>query len=204
MKTIHEMGKYQQKRRYVIGLIIAILIFALLFIRSSWYGHVHEYIEAFGLGFIVVAIIGRLWCTLYIGGRKSAEIVAIGPYSISRNPLYVFSTIGAIGIGAQTGSLILSALMGLLCYLAFLRVILVEENFLKTNFGTPYENYCQKVPRFFPKFSLFQDAVELIVKPDRLYRTFGDGLVFFIAYPVFEFIEYLQDSNVLPVLFHMY
>ncbi|UXN07928.1 methyltransferase family protein [Bartonella sp. HY761] len=204
MKTIHEMGKYQQKRRYVIGIIIALLIFALLFIRSSWYGHMHEYIEAFGLSFIVFAIIGRLWCTLYIGGRKSAEIVAIGPYSMSRNPLYVFSTIGAIGIGAQTGSLILALVMGLLCYLAFLRVILVEEKFLQGNFGAPYQQYCQKVPRFFPKFSLFQDAIELTVKPDRLYRTFGDGLVFFIAYPVFEFIEYLQDSQILPVLFYMY
>lgn len=204
MKTIHEMGKYQQKRRYIIGLIIAVLIFALLFIRSSWYGHMHEYIEAFGLGFIVVAIIGRLWCTLYIGGRKSAEIVAIGPYSMSRNPLYVFSSIGAIGIGAQTGSLILALVMGVLCYLAFLRVILVEEKFLQGNFGEPYQQYCQKVPRFFPKFALFHDAAELIVKPDRLYRTFGDGLVFFIAYPVFEFIEYLQDSQILPILFYMY
>ncbi|UXM96526.1 isoprenylcysteine carboxylmethyltransferase family protein (plasmid) [Bartonella sp. HY329] len=204
MKTIQEMGKYQQKRRYVIGLIIVVLIFALLFIRSSWYGHMHEYIEAFGLGFIVFAIIGRLWCTLYIGGRKSAEIVAIGPYSISRNPLYVFSAIGAIGIGAQTGSIVLALIMGFLCYIAFLRVILVEEKFLQGNFGEPYQQYCQKVPRFFPKFSLFHDANELIVKPDRLYRTFSDGLVFFIAYPVFEFIEYLQDSNILPVLFHMY
>lgn len=204
MKTIHEMGKYQQNRRYIIGVIIALLIFALLFIRSAWYGHIHEYIEAFGLGFIVIAIIGRLWCTLYIGGRKSAEIVNTGPYSVTRNPLYVFSTIGAIGIGALTGSIILSLLIGLLCYLAFLCVILVEEKFLTGIFGAPYQHYCQNVPRFFPKLSLFHDKNELTVKLDRVYRTFFDGLFFFIAYPFFEFTEYLQDSNILSVLFHLY
>jgi len=91
-----------------------------------------------------------------------------------------------------------------LCYLAFSVVIRTEEKFLKQNFGKPYEAYCASVPRFFPHPSLFRDDKELIVRPDRLYRTFTDGLVFFVAYPFFEFVEYLQDTNVLPVLLHLY
>ncbi|MEJ5080280.1 methyltransferase family protein [Ochrobactrum sp. MYb379] len=204
MKTLSELGKYQQKRRLAIAIVIGFLVFALLFVRSQSTDHMHEYIEAFGISLIVAAILGRMWCTLYIGGRKSAEIVQTGPYSMTRNPLYVFSSIGAIGIGAQTGSIIIALAFGLLCYLAFATVIRTEEKFLKTNFGKPYEAYCASVPRFFPKFSLFRDEDELRVKPDRLYRTFTDGLVFFVAYPFFEFIEYLQDIGSLPVLLRLY
>lgn len=204
MKTLGELGKYQQRRRFAIGAVIVLLVVALLFVGSRSTGHFHEYIEAFGLSLIVAAIIGRMWCTLYIGGRKSAEIVQSGPYSVTRNPLYVFSSIGAMGIGAQTGSLTIAITFGVLCYLAFSVVIRTEEKFLKQNFGKPYEAYCASVPRFFPNPSLFHDDKELIVRPDRLYRTFTDGLVFFVAYPFFEFVEYLQDTNVLPVLLHLY
>ncbi len=204
MKTLGELGKYQQRRRLAIGAVVVLLVVALLFVSSQSTGHFHEYIEAFGLSLIVAAIIGRMWCTLYIGGRKSAEIVQSGPYSVTRNPLYVFSSIGAMGIGAQTGSVIIAVAFGVLCYLAFSVVIRTEEKFLKQNFGKPYEAYCASVPRFFPKLSLFRDDKELIVRPDRLYRTFTDGLVFFVAYPFFEFVEYLQDIHVLPVLLRLY
>lgn len=204
MKTLGQLGKYQQRRRFAIAIVLSLLVIALLFVRSQSMGHLHEYIEAFGISLIVMAIIGRMWCTLYIGGRKSAEIVRIGPYSMSRNPLYVFSAIGAIGIGAQTGSFIIALAFGVLCYLAFATVTRTEEKFLKANFGQPYEEYCASVPRFFPNFALFRDEKELLVKPDRIYRTFMDGLVFFVAYPFFEFVEYLQDAGTLPVLLRLY
>lgn len=204
MKTLRELGKYQQRRRMVIAIIIALLVLALLFVRSQSPDYIHEYIEAIGLSLIVAAIVGRMWCTLYIGGRKSAEIVSSGPYSVSRNPLYVFSTIGAIGIGAQTGSAIIALIFGVLCYLAFSIVIRTEEKFLTQNFGQPYRDYLETVPRFFPKFSLFRDEAELVVKPQRVYRTFTDGLVFFVAYPFFEFIEYLQNVGTLPVFLRLY
>lgn len=204
MKTLGQLGQYQQRRRLAIAIVLSLLVFALLFVRSQSTGHMHEYLEAFGISLIVMAIIGRMWCTLYIGGRKSAEIVQDGPYSMTRNPLYVFSTIGAIGIGAQTGSLIVALAFGILCYLAFASVIRTEEAFLKASFGKPYEDYCKAVPRFFPRLSLFRDKAELLVKPDRIYRTFMDGLVFFVAYPFFEFVEYLQDAGILPVLLRLY
>ena len=109
-----------------------------------------------------------------------------------------------MGIGAQTGSLIITLGFGVLCYLAFSIVIRTEEKFLEQNFGEPYRAYCREVPRFFPKFSLLHDDDKVIVKPDRLYRTFVDGLVFFVAYPFFEIVEYLQGTHVLPVLLRLY
>ncbi|RCS22304.1 isoprenylcysteine carboxylmethyltransferase family protein [Phyllobacterium salinisoli] len=213
MQTLSDMGRFQKRRRIVVALIILLLLLALLFVGSAWGDNdimdipeydIHEYIEAVGLSFIVLAIVGRMWCTLYIGGRKSAEIVRDGPYSVSRNPLYVFSTLGAAGIGALTGSLVIALGFAVLCYLAFHVVIIAEENYLKKAFGEPYRAYLAEVPRFFPRFSLFRDSAELTVRPERVYRTLTDGLVFFVAYPFFEFVEYLQGAHVLPVLFRLY
>ncbi len=104
----------------------------------------------------------------------------------------------------QTGSSIVAVCFGILCYIAFSIVIRTEEKILEQSFGEPYRAYCRDVPRFFPKFSLYNDDATVTVKPDRLYRTFTDGLVFFVAYPFFEFIEYLQDMGTLPILFHIY
>jgi protein-S-isoprenylcysteine O-methyltransferase Ste14 len=51
----------------------------------------------------VIAILGRAWSTRYIGERKANLLVTEGPYSVSRNPLYLFSF-----LGAQTGSLLIA------------------------------------------------------------------------------------------------
>jgi protein-S-isoprenylcysteine O-methyltransferase Ste14 len=204
-QTAASLDRYQSLRRFWLAVGIALLTAILLFVSSAWTSETaHDFIEAFGLAFIGVAIIGRLWCTLYIGGRKAGEIVSAGPYSVSRNPLYVFSTIGAVGVGAQSGSLIVAILFGVLCLLAFYVVARREERFLATQFAGTYSNYVSRVPRFMPKFSIFRDETSLTVLPARLYTTFVDGLVFFAAAPAFEAVEYLQDSGILPVLLRLY
>ena len=75
---------------------------AALLHESRWrvpYPHLYALIEKAGLALIVICILGRTWCTLYIGGRKKRELINKGPYSVVRNPLYFFTTIGAAGIG---------------------------------------------------------------------------------------------------------
>jgi protein-S-isoprenylcysteine O-methyltransferase Ste14 len=200
-----DMSRFQRRRRIVMAFIIALILLALLTIRSAWNKNwFHEYIEDFGIGVIVLAILGRTWCTLYIGGRKSTEIVRLGPYSISRNPLYVFSTFGAAGIGMMTGSLTVMFTLALICYAAFHFVILAEEGYLQKTFGEAYTAYKREVPRFFPKLSLYKEAEVLSVRASMLYKTLADGLVFFVSYPLLEFVEYLQASGIVPVLLRLY
>ncbi|MDH6231294.1 protein-S-isoprenylcysteine O-methyltransferase Ste14 [Mesorhizobium soli] len=206
MSSSSDLSRFQHRRRLALAALITVAFVALLFVQSALPAgsKSHEYVEVVGFVLILVAILGRTWCTLYIGGRKSAEIVDKGPYSVTRNPLYVFSAIGAGGVGALMGSVTVAVIFAVLTYLSFLYVILVEEDYLKRTFGEVYLRYLDRVPRFFPNFSLFKDAEMLSVRPKTLYRTFTDGLIFLVAYPFFEFVEYLQDSGVLPVLFHLY
>ena len=163
----------------------------------------HERIEAIGLAAMIFAIVGRAWCSLYIGGRKKAEIVDRGPYSISRNPLYVFSFIGAFGIGAQTGSVTVSLLFVAAAVWIFAQTVQREEGFLSREFGETYARYVARTPRFGPNFSLWRDEPELTVRPEFFLTTIRDGLVLLVAIPVFELIDLGQAQGWLHVLTHL-
>lgn len=204
----HERGalsRYQSMRRLTLAVLVAGLLAVLLFGQSMFPPEttVHEAIEMFGILLIFLGIIGRLWSTLYIGGRKAEEVVAGGPYSITRNPLYVFSSMAAAGVGAQIGSFTAMIGFGLVCAAAFHVVILREERFLKKAMGAPYEAYLKRVPRFFPNLSLYEEGNTGAFRPKLLLTTLLDGLVFLVAVPFFEIIDTAQVSGWLPVLFRM-
>lgn len=198
------LSQYQSLRRLALAVLIALAFTAFLVIRSAWGEEEHEAIEIAGMALISVGIVGRMWCTLYIGDRKSKDIVDNGPYSVTRNPLYLFSSIAAGGVGAQTGSLVL----GLVCFAAsvaaFSLVIRREERHLDGLFGAAYAHYKTRVPRFWPSPRLFADSARLDISTGRLYRTLGDGLVFFAAVPAFEFVELLQRSQMMPTVLSLY
>lgn len=199
----HGLGSYQHMRRLVLAVLIVVMFAALLFGQSVFPPDtpVHETIEMVGVLLIFLGVVGRLWSTLYIGGRKSSEVVTGGPYSITRNPLYVFSTLAAAGVGAQMGSITATVGFGVLCAGAFYIVILREERYLKEVLGAPYQAYLAKVPRFLPKLSLYEEGDTGSFKPRLLRTTLLDGLVFLVALPFFELIDGAQQSGMLPVLF---
>ncbi len=199
------LGTYQSLRRLVLAILIVAMFAALLFGEAIYppESFIHETVEMVGVLMIFLGIVGRLWSTLYIGGRKSHEVVTGGPYSITRNPLYVFSTLAAAGVGAQMGSIVATIGFGLVCAIAFHIVILREERFLSAELGAPYKAYLARVPRFIPKLSLYQEGDTGSFRPRLLLNTLLDGLVFLIAMPIFELIENAQGSGALPILFRL-
>lgn len=185
------------------GALLAVTV--LLLSDSRWPSGtpVHETIEWIGIILMVIAILGRTWCSLYIGGRKVVMLVDIGPYSITRNPLYVLSVIGALGAGAQTGSIVMAACLALAVYLVFHVVIRQEEDALRHGLGASYVDYCARVPRFLPNVALWRDVEKLEIQPDRVRLTFFDGVLFLLAIPIAEGFEYLHDTGVLITLFRL-
>jgi len=198
------LARFQSARRFVLAVVVTIA-FAILVFGGSLYDELtHERIETLGLALILVGIGGRLWATLYIGGRKSASVVSTGPYSITRNPLYLFSSIAAAGVGAQTGSYVVACVFMLLCAAAFHLVALREERFLTATLGDEYRAYLGRVPRFLPNPLLYRDDPEVTFQTKRLRTTLLDGLAFLAAIPVLEAIETAQETGMVPILFKLY
>lgn len=199
------IAEVQLVRKFTLGLavLVGILMFALTTSRAASGTTAHEMIEWVGIVLMVVCILGRTWCTLYIGGRKIDELVREGPYSISRNPLYVFSILGAAGAGAQLGSALAGAIFGVLAWLVFYVVVLQEEKLLLGHYAGVYENYKATVPRFWPDVRRWRDLPTVTVTPPRLLRTFFDAMFFLLTVPVAEMFEQLQNLHILPVLFRL-
>jgi protein-S-isoprenylcysteine O-methyltransferase Ste14 len=195
------LSPVQAARKAALWLLVAALVVGMgLIATPGQYPGLHETVEWAGRLLIAVCIVGRCWCTLYIGGRKIAELVRIGPYSMMRNPLYTMSFIGAAGVGAQTGSLVMAVLFLLVAWVVFRLVVAREEKFLIARFGEPYLDYLRTVPRFLPNIGLWNSPEWLEVRPDRVVLTFVDGLWFLAAIPLAEGLEWLQTAGVVPVL----
>jgi protein-S-isoprenylcysteine O-methyltransferase Ste14 len=203
MTPLSDIQVVQRIRKAALGAGLGGNIALLLFVDTIWRERnatVYEAIELLGLVLILACIFGRTWCTLYIGGRKKGEVVDTGPYSVVRNPLYVFTLLGALGAGLQTGSLVLGLLTAALTGLVFAVVVRQEETFLAAAFPDSYPPYAARVPRFVPKLSLWRDADELVVRPALVRRTFSDALLFLLAIPGTDLIEMAQGAGWLPVI----
>jgi protein-S-isoprenylcysteine O-methyltransferase Ste14 len=113
-----------------------------------------------------VAIAGELlrcWAVGYSGvttrdDRVTApELVTAGPYAHVRNPLYAGNFITAAGFavaftGGNAPAKRLALLAGSLGTMAAVYAIIIphEEQYLRSQFGEPYERYCASVPQIVP------------------------------------------------------
>lgn len=76
-----------------------------------------------------------------------SSLVTDGLYRYSRNPQYVASIMGYLGIGVAAGSLIVWGLVAL-AVLVYSLMPLAEEPWLRKTFGEAYDEYMRTTPRF--------------------------------------------------------
>ena len=134
-----------------------------------------------GYFLLIVAAIGRMWCTIYIGGRKNAELCREGPYGACRNPLYFFSFLGVVGacLGLQSPLLLVFTVVVYLGYYA--GMIRAEERRLSDMFGAQFVDYEATVPRFWPKWVTIRDDRERMIGIRHLLRGLGEVFWFLMA-----------------------
>lgn len=185
---------------------IAIPLVAVLLVSESRWESTHwlaELLEWLGYPALIVCVIGRIICSLYIAGRKTTELVTGGPYSIVRNPLYVFSFVGVLGIGLTTSRPSFAALLAALFILYYRDVVRREEGALLERYGETFAAYMASVPRWIPRFSLWRSPARVEVDTRLLFRTARDAAWFFVAFPALELIESMHDIGLLPLLFRL-
>jgi len=151
-----------------------------------------------------VAALGRMWCSLYIAGYKTSKLITEGPYSMTRNPLYFFSFLGAVGIGLVTETCFfpLVILIGFAIYYPL--VIRSEEGKLLKQHNAEFEDYFRKTPRFFPNFSALVEPHEYEVKPKAFRKNIYDAVWFIWILGLLQIIEQLRALHILPTYFTFY
>lgn len=107
----------------------------------------------------IIAAVGLLIRGLSSGHlRKDRELAVSGPYAYTRNPLYLGSSLLALGfaIGGRSwwGGLLVAAYFGIFYY----AVMRNEEADLRERFGAAYNEYAARVPLFFPGFATAANA----------------------------------------------
>lgn len=160
----------------------------------------HEILEFVGYFLVALCALGRVYSTAFLGGFKNEQLVTHGPFSVTRNPLYFFSFLGMTGIGFISGHLVLILVTPVFFLALYHFLIAREEAFLTEKFGESYRTYTASTPRFFPSLSRYHAPEIVEVSPRHLKMALLDALWWFVAFPVFEFAEALQEDGILKPL----
>lgn len=178
--------------------------FLILFSRQFWENEtpLHEFLDYGGYFLVALCALGRVYTTAFLGGFKNEDLITYGPFSIVRNPLYFFSLIGITGIALISNHLVVIIGLPLFFIILYYFLIQREEAFLEQVFGENYRAYKARVPRFVPNVSLYEAPETVQMSPRYINKALKDALWWFAPFPFIELVEYLQETNMLPILFH--
>ena len=184
-------------RIFVVFIIIFLLISthswaknSLIYLLMKWVGFI----------FVVTATLGRLWCSIYISGYKEDVVINQGPYSMVRNPLYLFSFIGAMGLGLASANIIVILIIFVLFTFFYPSVVSSEEKILLERHGNVFSDYINSTPKWFPKFSNFKRPKKYLVQIKQFESSIISSMWFLWFFLIFHIIELLHETNVLPTI----
>ena len=185
-------------RRLQAGLVI-ILLLGFISISESLLED-RQALPIIGAGFIVFCVLMRGLSSIYIASYKNVHLVTRGPYSLSRNPLYLCWVCGAVGIGLALHSILLAILLGVVIFLIYNKAILLEEERLSRLFPEEFNEYAQRTPRWFGINQSFN--FRLANKPSLKHslKSFFEGASLFLIYPFKFIIKTAQTNGDLPIL----
>lgn len=197
--------KIRKLRIYLLRLIFVPIILVAVFVSPSWSQEstLSFAVEFAGYLFLLAGLIIRIWCSFYIGNRKSKEIIAEGPYSICRNPLYVGTFLLAIGVGLSFENWLMLILVPAIIIPVHIITARMEETHLESMFGQQYRMYKQTVPRFWPRFSNYNSPETVEVNIHSLRRIAMDTAAILLLPQIEDSIELLHDNGIIPILWHL-
>lgn len=199
----NDLPALQKERQLHSRIFCAVMLLVVLLTRSQmphrWV--LFEIMQWLGFCLIVAGASGRIYCSLFIGGRKNSSLITDGPYSVVRNPLYVFSFLALAGVGLMSGSIVITACLCGAFYYYYPEVVLKEERYMLMAHGEAFQRYQARVPRWYPDLSLWSEPEAVEVMPRFVRKTAYDASVFLLAIPFYWMVNLLHVKHVLPVLF---
>lgn len=146
-------------------------------------------VKVTGYLLIIQATLGRIWCSIYITGRKNKALCQDGPYSLCRNPSYLFSFLGVVGITLAAQSVALLVIVIPLFWTYYYFVIKSEERRLLQLFDQEYVNYCSRVNRFLPRFKNYWSKNIMEINPRVTSKSIIDAGWFLWFLILFEMLK---------------
>ncbi|MCG3177783.1 MAG: hypothetical protein BIFFINMI_00103 [Phycisphaerae bacterium] len=153
-----------------------------------------------GYGLMLAGLFLRMWAIFFIGQLKSRELVTEGPYSLTRNPLYIGTFAIAIGAAFAFDNLIMLMIALLVIVPLHVVVAIEEEKRLESLFGIPYDVYRRRVPRFSFSFRSYERPETLCVSTSAIRRAAIDTFVVLLIPPLADLVELLYAHHLLPML----
>lgn len=86
-------------------------------------------------------------------------LVTGGLFGVCRNPLYVGNLAIYFGLLLMHGNPLVILFGGSAFLFAYVAIVAAEERYLRNKFGADYERYCAAVPRWWPNFLAYREAV---------------------------------------------
>ena len=158
----------------------------------------HTLLEMVGELLVAACAVGRVFTTAFLGGHKNARLIAHGPFSVVRNPLYVCSLLGVTGVALMSAHWLVMLVLPAAFLGLYAALVAREEVRLHEIFGADYAEYCAGTPRFLPRFAQYQAATSMEVNPALLWNAVRDASLWFLALPMFELITHAQLAGLLP------
>ncbi len=126
-----DLARVLARRRVPLGFVAAAAV--LLLAKPTW--------QTWATGLLVAALgeAFRVWAAGHL--EKSREVTRSGPYRLTRHPLYVGSSIIALGVVIAASSVVVAVMTALYMTATIAAAIRTEEAFLRSAFGPVYEEY---------------------------------------------------------------
>jgi protein-S-isoprenylcysteine O-methyltransferase Ste14 len=140
--TVKRYKELAARSRVPLGFVL--LVVYAIFARPTW-----QYFAA-GMVLAIAGLLLRAWATGHLD--KNRDLCIGGPYSHTRNPLYLGTALAGMGF-ALAGGVWWIALLFLVVLLAvYLPVVIEEESHLRNLFPS-FADYAMRVPRFLPSLT---------------------------------------------------
>jgi protein-S-isoprenylcysteine O-methyltransferase Ste14 len=123
---------------------------AALYLFELWRRAPHPAAVAWSLALVLPGLLLRGYAAGYV--KKNRELTRTGPYSHTRNPLYLGSMLMAAGFAVALLSWPVALLLAVGFAVIYVPVIASEERFLRATFPS-FDEYCRQVPRLIPRLA---------------------------------------------------
>lgn len=116
-----------------------------------------QFWAALGAALTLVGLLFTVWARVYLGRNWSGvvtlkadhELITGGPYALVRHPIYTGLLLAFIGTGLAIGEW-RAVLAVVLALIAIVHRIIVEESFMRQQFGAAYDDYALRVRALIP------------------------------------------------------